>query len=208
MGMLYAAIDIHGASSRRWCSTGQRRDRRGAFPATREALREWALPLRGTVAAVAVEATCGWRRVWRELCALGFEVRLAEPAQTRRAQGPQAQAEDRPSRCARETPRQPSTAGLAAPALGARPGRPARRPLPRLKPERRPLPRRQETDGQPTRRALDRAQDRKRAPPTCSRRSRTPPESTNLPDRRAPSNGDKRGRAPLATDSPGCPQVE
>ena len=31
----------------------------------------------------AIEATTGWRWVWRELVANGFEVRLAEPVQTR-----------------------------------------------------------------------------------------------------------------------------
>jgi len=36
-----------------------------------------------TVAAVAIEATTGWRWVWRELVAEGFDVRLAEPVQTR-----------------------------------------------------------------------------------------------------------------------------
>jgi transposase len=57
------------------------------FPATREALREWAVPLRGRVAAVAIEATSGWRWVWRKLSALGFQVQLAEPAQTRALRG-------------------------------------------------------------------------------------------------------------------------
>jgi transposase len=37
----------------------------------------------GRVAVVAIEATTGWRWVWRELVANGFEVRLAEPVQTR-----------------------------------------------------------------------------------------------------------------------------
>src|SRR6266545_3274969 len=37
----------------------------------------------GRVAAVAIEATTGWRWVWRELAANGFDVRLAEPVQTR-----------------------------------------------------------------------------------------------------------------------------
>jgi len=32
---------------------------------------------------VAIEATTGWRWVWRELVECGFEVRLAEPVQTR-----------------------------------------------------------------------------------------------------------------------------
>jgi transposase len=32
---------------------------------------------------VAIEATTGWRWVWRELIERGFEVRLAEPVQAR-----------------------------------------------------------------------------------------------------------------------------
>jgi len=35
------------------------------------------------VAAVAIEATTGWRWVWRELAGMGFEVRLVEPVQAR-----------------------------------------------------------------------------------------------------------------------------
>src|SRR5262249_43577252 len=35
------------------------------------------------VSAVAIEATTGWRWVWRELVARGFDVRLAEPVQAR-----------------------------------------------------------------------------------------------------------------------------
>jgi transposase len=33
--------------------------------------------------AVAIEATAGWRWVWRELAAGGFEIRLAESASAR-----------------------------------------------------------------------------------------------------------------------------
>lgn len=64
------------------------------FPATREALREWALPLRGRVAAVAIEAASGWRWIWRELSALRFEVQLAEPAQTRALRGKKRKAKN------------------------------------------------------------------------------------------------------------------
>jgi transposase len=88
MGMLYAAIDIHKRVFQAAVldpASGEIAEAR--FPATREALREWAMPLQGTAAAVAVEATCGWRWVWRELTALGFEVSLAEPAQTRALKG-------------------------------------------------------------------------------------------------------------------------
>jgi transposase len=88
MEMLYAAIDVHKHVLQAAVlepGSGEVRDAR--FPATREALREWAMPLRGAVAAVAIEATSGWRWVWRELSALGFRVELAEPAQTRALRG-------------------------------------------------------------------------------------------------------------------------
>jgi len=127
--MLYAAIDIH----KRVCqaavldpASGEIAEAR--FPATRDALHEWAMPLQGTVAAVAVEATCGWRWVWRELSALGsFEVRLAEPAQTRALKGRKRKAEDRPPRCAlaRALAGEGDAADLVDPARGrAAPARP------------------------------------------------------------------------------------
>ena len=53
------------------------------FSADRESLDRWAKQWRGRVVAVAIEATTGWRWVWRELVARGFEVRLAEPLQAR-----------------------------------------------------------------------------------------------------------------------------
>jgi hypothetical protein len=53
-------------------------DRR--FAATCEELNEWAMPLQGVVAAVAIGATTAWRWEWRELSALGFNVRLVDPA--------------------------------------------------------------------------------------------------------------------------------
>ena len=48
-------------------------------------LRGWGVRVRGRVGAVGIGATSGWRWVWRELSALGFEVQLAEPAQVGRA---------------------------------------------------------------------------------------------------------------------------
>jgi transposase len=86
--MLYAAIDIHKRVLQAAVldpDSGELTDAR--FPATREALRDWAMPLQDTVAAVAIEATSGWRWVWRELSALGIEVQLAEPAQARALRG-------------------------------------------------------------------------------------------------------------------------
>ena len=53
------------------------------FSADRESLARWAEEWQGRVVAVAIEATTGWRWVWRELSARGFDVRLAEPVQAR-----------------------------------------------------------------------------------------------------------------------------
>ncbi len=95
MEMLYAALDVHKQVLQAAVLdpvSGELRDAR--FPATREALREWAVPLRGRVVAVAIEATSGWRWVWRELSALGFEVELAEPAQTRALRGKKRKAKN------------------------------------------------------------------------------------------------------------------
>src|SRR2546428_7838870 len=82
--MLYAAIDIHKHAFQAAVldpDSGQVVEER--FPADRQSLARWAEPWRGRVVAVAIEATTGWRWVWRELVALGFEVRLAEPLQAR-----------------------------------------------------------------------------------------------------------------------------
>jgi transposase len=95
MGMLYAALDVHKHVLQAAVldpASGELREAR--FPATREALREWALPLQGRVAAVAIEATSGWRWVWRELSTLGIEVQLAEPAQTRALRGKKRKAKN------------------------------------------------------------------------------------------------------------------
>src|SRR5712691_1666543 len=82
--MLYAAIDIHKQAFQAAVldpESGQVVEER--FSADRESLARWAEPWRGRVVAVAIEATTGWRWVWRELVAMGFEVRLAEPLQAR-----------------------------------------------------------------------------------------------------------------------------
>ncbi len=62
------------------------------FSSTREALRAWLEEWDGRLVAVAIEATCGWRWVARELQAAGVEVRLAEPAQARALRGNKRQA--------------------------------------------------------------------------------------------------------------------
>jgi transposase len=82
--MLYAAIDIHKHAFQAVVldpDTGEVVDER--FAADRESLSAWTERWRDQVTAVAIEATTGWRWVWRELVAAGFDVRLAEPLQTR-----------------------------------------------------------------------------------------------------------------------------
>src|SRR5713226_8319596 len=66
--MLYAAIDIHKHAFQAAvldADSGQVVEER--FSADRESLARWAGPWRGRVVAVAIEATTGWRWVWREL---------------------------------------------------------------------------------------------------------------------------------------------
>jgi len=82
--MVYAAIDIHKRAFQAAVldpESGQLVEER--FTADRESLARWAEPWRGRLAAVAIEATTGWRWVWRELAGMGFEVRLVEPVQAR-----------------------------------------------------------------------------------------------------------------------------
>jgi hypothetical protein len=60
--MLYAAIDIHKRSFQAAVldsANGEVSEQR--FEASREELRHWAMSLQGAVAAVAIEATSGWR---------------------------------------------------------------------------------------------------------------------------------------------------
>jgi transposase len=93
--MLYAAIDVHKQVLQAAVLdpvSGEVGDAR--FAATREGVREWAMPLRGRVGVVALEATSGWRWIWRELSVLGFEVQLAEPAQTRALRGRKRRAKN------------------------------------------------------------------------------------------------------------------
>jgi len=82
--MLYGAIDIHKRAFQAAVldpESGHLVEER--FTADRESLARWAEPWRGRLAAVAIEATTGWRWVWRELAGMGFEVRLVEPVQAR-----------------------------------------------------------------------------------------------------------------------------
>jgi transposase len=82
--MVYGAIDIHKRAFQAAVldpESGQLVEER--FTADRESLARWAEPWRGRLEAVAIEATTGWRWVWRELAGMGFEVHLVEPVQAR-----------------------------------------------------------------------------------------------------------------------------
>jgi transposase len=82
--MLFAAIDIHKHVFQAAVldpESGELVEER--FSADRESLARWSERWGGRVEAVAVEATSGWRWVWRELAGQGFDVRLAEPVQSR-----------------------------------------------------------------------------------------------------------------------------
>jgi transposase len=82
--VVYAGLDIHKhvfQAAVLDSDSGEVVEER--FSAGRDGLARWAEHWRGRVAAVAIEATTGWRWVWRELAALGFDVRLAEPVQAR-----------------------------------------------------------------------------------------------------------------------------
>lgn len=82
--MLYAALDIHKHAFQAAVldpDSGEVVEER--FSADRDSLGRWIERWRGSVAAVAIEATTGWRWVWRQLTTAGFDVRLAEPVQTR-----------------------------------------------------------------------------------------------------------------------------
>src|SRR6266516_6184830 len=86
--MLYAAIDIHKHAFQAAVldpETGVVVEER--FSADRESLARWVERWRGRVAPIAIEATTGWRRVWRELSSRGVEERLCDPGQARALRG-------------------------------------------------------------------------------------------------------------------------
>ena len=73
--MLYAGLDIHKAVFQAAVldpDSGELSESR--FEPSRERLTDWAMQWQGKLAAVAIEATTGWRWVARELQAHGFEV--------------------------------------------------------------------------------------------------------------------------------------
>jgi transposase len=63
-------------------------------PATRVRLRDWLRRFKGRQAAIALEATTGWRFVVEELQTAGVEAHLAEPADTRALRGPKRRAKN------------------------------------------------------------------------------------------------------------------
>src|SRR5437764_11319858 len=82
--MFFAAIDLHKHAFQAAVLDPQGGEVVEArFSADRESLARWVEEWQGRVVAVAIEATTGWRWVWRELSARGFDVRLAEPVQAR-----------------------------------------------------------------------------------------------------------------------------
>lgn len=86
--MVYAALDIHKSvfqAAEFEPESGELGEQR--FAASREALDQWALPRRGRVGVVAVEATTGWRWVVAVLQGHGFEVRLVDPGEASALQG-------------------------------------------------------------------------------------------------------------------------
>src|SRR5262249_1481541 len=86
--MLYAGIDIHKSVFQAVGldpDSGELSESR--FAPSRERLEEWAAEWQDRVAAVAIEATTGWRWVARELRAHGFEVHLIDPGRASALQG-------------------------------------------------------------------------------------------------------------------------
>ena len=86
--MLYAGIDIHKAVFQVVVldpDSGELSESR--FEPSRERLDEWAIEWKGRLAAVAIEATTGWRWVARQLEADGFEVHLVDPGRASALRG-------------------------------------------------------------------------------------------------------------------------
>jgi transposase len=86
--MLYAAIDIHKRTFQAAVldpDSGELSEQR--FAGTREELNDWAMAWQGRVAAVAIEATTGWRWVARDLVGRGFDVRLTDPSRAKALRG-------------------------------------------------------------------------------------------------------------------------
>jgi transposase len=86
--MVYAALDIHKSVFQAAVldpGSGALEEQR--FAAKAAALDDWALRWRGQLAAVAVEATTGWRWVVARLQQHGLDVRLVDPGRASALQG-------------------------------------------------------------------------------------------------------------------------
>src|SRR6266568_2200645 len=86
--MLYAGLDIHKAVFQVVVldpDSGERCESR--FEPSRARLGDWAMEWQGRLAALAIEATTGWRWVARELEQHGFEVDLVDPGRASALQG-------------------------------------------------------------------------------------------------------------------------
>jgi transposase len=82
--MLYAALDIHKSviqAAELESDSGALREER--FPASRQALDDWAMRASARVSTIGVEATSGWRWVVACLMRHGLDVRLIDPGQAR-----------------------------------------------------------------------------------------------------------------------------
>jgi transposase len=91
---IIGGLDVHRRQiTFDWVDRDSGQARRGRIaPATRAGLREWVEALPGGDGAFAVEACTGWRFVAEELQRAGFQVHLAEPAQTSSRRGPKRRA--------------------------------------------------------------------------------------------------------------------
>jgi hypothetical protein len=117
----FAAIDIHKHAFQAAVldpATGEVAEER--FSAGRESVARWAEQWRGRVEAVAIEATTGWRWVWRELVSYGFDVHLGRAGAGAWPARPAARREDRSAGCALAgaPAREGDAAGVVDPALG------------------------------------------------------------------------------------------
>jgi Transposase len=86
--MLYAGIDIHKAVFQAVVldpDSGELSECR--FEPSRERLADWAMQWQGRLAAVAIEATTGWRWVVRVLEQHGVEVHLVDPGRASALRG-------------------------------------------------------------------------------------------------------------------------
>jgi transposase len=85
--MVTAAIDVHKHVLQAVVLDSESGELSEQRLSGREQLVDWAMRCRGRVAAVAIEATTGWRWVARELQTAGLEVRLVDPGQAKALQG-------------------------------------------------------------------------------------------------------------------------